>query len=193
MQPDTELGEALLALARAAIGVRLGVAADAAAPAHAALAAPGATFVTLRQGAELRGCIGTLEAHRPLGVDVQANAVAAALLDPRFPPLATGELAATSIEVSLLGASEPLPVMHEDDALARLRAGLDGVILACGGRRATFLPQVWEQLPDPREFLAALKRKAGLPGDFWSPQVTLARYSVVKYAEREAFAAGAVA
>ncbi len=189
MKHDTELGDVLLTLARAAIGDRLGVAAGAA-PSHAALAADGATFVTLRMGGELRGCIGTLEAHRALGADVRANAVAAAFRDPRFTPLTFGEFTATAIEVSVLGRSEPLPAVDERDALARLRPGVDGVILACGHRRATFLPQVWEQLPDPRAFLAALKRKAGLPDDFWDARVTLARYAVVKYAERAPRAAG---
>ncbi len=190
MNHDTELGEALLALARGAIGARMGVAAEAVA-AHAALAAHGATFVTLRLDGDLRGCIGTLEAHRPLGVDVRANAVAAAFRDPRFPPLPVREFAAVEIEVSVLGPGEPLSAATERDALARLRPGVDGVILARGSRRATFLPQVWEQLPDPREFLAALKHKAGLPADFWDAQVTLARYTVVKYAECQARAAGA--
>ncbi|MFO1315737.1 MAG: AmmeMemoRadiSam system protein A [Burkholderiales bacterium] len=185
------LGEVLLTLARGAIGTRLGVAVEAAA-AHAALAAHGATFVTLHLEGSLRGCIGTLEAHRPLGVDVRANAVAAAFHDPRFAPLSAHEFTATAIEVSVLGPSEPMGARDERDALARLRPGVDGVILARGGRRATFLPQVWEQLPDPREFLAALKRKAGLPGDFWDAHVTLARYTVVKYAEREPRAAGAM-
>ena len=191
MKHDTELGEVLLTLARAAIGDRLGVAAGAA-PTHAALAADGATFVTLRLGGELRGCIGTLEAHRALGADVRANAVAAAFRDPRFAPLTAGEFTAMAIEVSVLGRSEPLAAADERDALVRLRPGVDGVILAHGHRRATFLPQVWEQLPDPREFLAALKRKAGLPDDFWDTRVTLARYAVVKYAERASRTAGAL-
>ena len=189
---EAGLGEALLALARAAIGERLGVGGDAA-PAHPALAANGATFVTLRLDGGLRGCIGTLEAHRPLGVDVRANAVAAAFRDPRFAPLPARDFAAVAIEVSVLGRSEPLAAASERAALAQLRPGVDGVILARGSRRATFLPQVWDELPDPCDFLAALKHKAGLPGDFWDAQVTLARYAVVKYAEREPRAAGATA
>ena len=189
MTRDTELGDVLLALARGAIAGRLGVSTDAA-PAHAALAAHGATFVTLRLEGELRGCIGTLEAHRPLGDDVRANAVAAAFRDPRFAPLPVHELAAVAIEVSVLSPSEPIDARSERDALARLRPGVDGVVLARGSRRATFLPQVWDELRDPRDFLAALKHKAGLPPDFWDAQVTLARYAVVKYAERAARAAG---
>ena len=184
MKHDTELGDVLLTLARAAIGDRLGVVARAA-PSHVALAADGATFVTLRMGGELRGCIGTLEAHRALGADVRANAVAAAFRDPRFTPLTFGEFTATAIEVSVLGRSEPLPAVDERDALARLRPGVDGVILACGHRRATFLPQVWEQLPDPREFLAALKRKAGMPASFWSPEMRVSRYTVASWQQAE--------
>ena len=152
-------------------------------PDHASLAAPAATFVTLRRGDLLRGCIGSVEPRRSLGEDVRANAVAAAFHDPRFPPLAAHEFAETAIEVSLLGPSEPFPCANEDDAASRLQPGIDGVILHCGRHRATFLPQVWQQVPDPREFLVALKRKAGLPADGWN-NVTLARYTVSKYSER---------
>lgn len=177
-----DLGPVLLALARKSIADALGVAA-AGAPPHPALAAPGATFVTLRKGRELRGCIGSVAAYRALGPDVQANALAAAFRDPRFAPLALREYGSVAIEVSLLGASEPLRVANEREALAALRPGLDGVALECGYHRSTFLPQVWEQLPDPAEFMEALKRKAGLPARFWSPQVELSRYTVDKFAE----------
>jgi AmmeMemoRadiSam system protein A len=190
MRDDTDLGAALLALARSAIGAELGVP-ERAVAAHAALAAPGATFVTLRRDGALRGCIGSLEAHRPLGADVRANAVAAAFRDPRFAPLAVHEFHATVVEVSLLSASEVLACVDERHALAQLRPGIDGVILEAGWRRATFLPQVWDQLPEPREFLAALKHKAGLPAEFWSPGVRVARYTVAKFEERTAVAAGA--
>jgi AmmeMemoRadiSam system protein A len=184
MRTDPDLGAALLTLARGAIAATLGASAQAA-PAHPALASPGATFVTLRQAGDLRGCIGSVQAFRALGADVHANALAAAFRDPRFPPLARVEYEATSIEVSLLGPSEPLAAGTEADVLAALRPGVDGVILECGRFRSTFLPQVWEQLPDPREFLEALKRKAGLPAGFWSAQIELARYTVTKFAENE--------
>ena len=189
MRADTDLGTALLALARCAIGAEFGVAERAVAP-HEALAAPGATFVTLLQEGVLRGCIGSLEARRPLGADVRANAVAAAFRDPRFAPLVVHEFHATTIEVSLLSASVALAFADERAMLAQLRPGIDGVILEAGWRRATFLPQVWEQLPEPGEFLAALKQKAGLPEDYWSAQVRVARYTVTKFAERTAVAAG---
>ena len=182
MERDTDLGDVLVAIARAAIRSELGLG-ETAATDHASLAAPAATFVTLRRGDLLRGCIGTVEPRRPLGEDVRANAVAAAFHDPRFPPLAAHEFADTAIEVSLLGPSEPFPCANEDDAAARLQPGIDGVILQCGRHRATFLPQVWQQVPDPREFLVALKRKAGLPAGGWN-NVTLARYTVSKYSER---------
>lgn len=181
---DRELGRTLLAIARGAIGARLGVNA-ASAPRHEALAQPAATFVTLKQNDELRGCIGSLEALRPLGVDVRENALAAAFRDPRFPPLAATEFETTSVEVSLLSASEPVVVVDEEDLIARLRPGVDGLIIAWGHRRATFLPQVWESLGEPRQFLGALKRKAGLPVDFWSAELKVARYGVTKWAESE--------
>jgi AmmeMemoRadiSam system protein A len=177
-----DIGPPLLALARDAITRELGVArASLAIP--EALAAIGATFVTLRRDGNLRGCIGTVEAWRPLADDVRANALAAAFRDPRFPPLQCVELERVAIEVSLLNPTEPLPPGHEDGLAATLRPGVDGVVLEHACRRATFLPQVWEQLPQPREFLRALKRKAGLAEDFWSDDVRVSRYTVLKFVE----------
>jgi len=149
------------------------------------LNAPGASFVTLRQGGELRGCIGTLDARRPLAEDVAANAVNAAFRDPRFLPLRESELDATEVEVSVLSPPEPLAFSDEEDALAQLRPGMDGVVLEYRGRGGTFLPQVWDDLPDRRDFLRHLKRKAGLPEDFWSPELRLHRYTVAKYRESD--------
>jgi AmmeMemoRadiSam system protein A len=144
--------------------------------------------VTLHRAGRLRGCVGSLTAYRPLRDDVHANARAAAFSDPRFPPLARDELDAVELEVSLLSAPEPLPVASEEEALALLRPGVDGVILEYrdpedGDRRGTFLPQVWEQLPDPRDFLAHLKDKAGLPPNFWHPGIRLWRYTVTNWEE----------
>jgi len=181
---DSDLGRALLSIARSAIGAELGLRPVAQAS-HATLTQPAATFVTLKLAGELRGCIGSLKPLRPLGVDVRENAIAAAFRDPRFPPLAVVEFEATSVEVSLLSADERLDVRDEEDLLARMRPGVDGLVLEYGRHRATFLPQVWESLPEPRSFLAALKRKAGLPEDFWSPQVNVSRYGVTKWAESE--------
>lgn len=186
---DAGLGAALLGHARRAIADALGQAAGPAPAPHAGLAERGATFVTLRIAGELRGCIGTLEARRPLADDVQMHALAAAFRDPRFPPLGAHEFAALEIEVSVLGEPEPLPPLAEAEAHAALRPGVDGVVLEWRGRRATFLPQVWDELPEPRDFLAALKRKAGLPADHWASDLRLARYSVRKYVEQRAEAA----
>jgi AmmeMemoRadiSam system protein A len=187
----TDQGTVLLALARAAIeraletrpptrGVRTNVDETAA---SGWLQAHGSSFVTLTQAGQLRGCIGTLEAWRPLNDDVQANAVAAALRDPRFEPLRARELPHTRVEVSLLSTPEPLEFQSEADALAQLRPGVDGIVLAHGQHRSTFLPQVWEQLPDPVDFMAHLKRKASLPAHFWAQELRLHRYSVSKWKE----------
>ena len=187
---DRDLGRVLVALARGAIGAEFGLRTANGAE-HAALDEPGATFVTLRQDAELRGCIGSLEPRRKLALDVRANAVAAAFRDPRFPPLAAREFGRTSVEVSLLSAHEPMAFDDEEHLLRQLRPGVDGVVLQCGRDRATFLPQVWESLPEPRAFVAALKRKAGLPADFRGPGLNVARYTVVKWTEHE-FETGAL-
>ncbi len=177
-------GRLLTALARAVIARRFGLTA-AALPHPGWLDAPGAAFVTLTLNGALRGCIGSLEAHRGLAADIEANAQAAAFADPRFPPLGRDELDKVRVEVSILSPPEPFRVRDEADALARLRPGIDGVILSQGIHRATFLPQVWEVLPEPRDFLAQLKRKAGLPADFWAPDLRLMRYRVEKHAEGE--------
>lgn len=179
-----ERGKVLLPIARAAIAhaVNIPHAADESAP---WLSEHGACFVTLTQNGDLRGCIGTLEAHRPLLADVKSNAVAAAFSDPRFLPLTADEFKVTSVEVSLLSPVQAMEIEHEADAIAQLRAGVDGVVFQYRSFRSTFLPQVWEQLPRPRQFLAHLKRKAGLPEDFWAEGVRLSRYTVTKWREQE--------
>ena len=149
---------------------------------HEWLREQGATFVTLRDAVgELRGCIGTVDAHRPLGDDVAHNAYGAAYRDPRFPPVPSAERAALGVEVSVLTAREPIAAASEAEALDRLGRGRDGVVFEYGEFRATFLPQVWENLPDPLEFLSELRRKARLPMRFWHPDVRLWRYGVEKY------------
>lgn len=174
----TERGHDLLVLARAAIEGRAP-----ASGASGALAEPGAAFVTLTRDGKLRGCIGSLEPWRPLADDVAANARAAAFRDPRFPPLRADEVADTHIEVSVLGPAELLDVHSEAEAVAQLRPRVDGVIVRSGSRRATFLPQVWGQLPDPHEFLAHLWAKAGLRPGVWGPDVRLWRYQVEEWSE----------
>lgn len=175
-------GPVLLDLARQAIAVRFGLP-KATTPGADWLRAPGATFVTLTQHGALRGCIGSLQAHRPLHEDVQANALAAAFRDPRFAPLQAEELDITRIEVSLLSPAQPIAFTSEADALTQLQPGEDGLIFEAGRYRSTFLPQVWEQLPTAELFLSQLKRKAGLPADFWSAEVRLSRYRVSKWKE----------
>ena len=145
---------------------------------------PRATFVTLHLGGELRGCIGVLEAYRPLVADVSANAYAAAFHDPRFPPVTAEQAPGLALHISILSAPEPLTFSSQADLLRQLRPGLDGLILeepgsAPGrhGRRGTFLPAVWQALPDPAAFLAHLKLKAGLPADYWSDSILIWRYS----------------
>ncbi|HEX6268350.1 MAG TPA: AmmeMemoRadiSam system protein B [Burkholderiales bacterium] len=141
----------------------------------------GATFVTLKKNRELRGCIGSLQAARPLAEDVAHNALGAAFRDPRFPALAAHEWPHCSVEVSLLSAPKPLRFAGEDDLLAQIRPGEDGLILEAQGRRGTFLPQVWESIPDTRAFLDELVRKAGLPADTRLERCKLFRYRVVKF------------
>jgi AmmeMemoRadiSam system protein A len=184
MSRDEQLGLALVSIARGAIGAKLGIA-DNESPAHAALGAPGASFVTLFHGGDLRGCIGSLHAKRLLRDDVRENAVNAAFHDPRFVPLVRAEFGATSIEVSLLSVSRMFRFASEGELLARLRPGVDGVTLEHGACRATFLPQVWATLPDPRAFLAELKRKAGMDTDFWSAQLNVGLYEVTKWRESD--------
>ncbi len=131
------------------------------------LLAEGASFVTLTKRGALRGCIGALEPYQPLAADVREHAAAAALEDYRFPPVQPDELPEIQIEVSRLTVPEPLEYSDPDDLLAKLRPGIDGVILRDGWRRATFLPQVWEKIPDKAEFLANLCYKMGAAPDTW--------------------------
>lgn len=137
---------------------------------------PGAAFVTLTRGGRLRGCIGSLLARRSLLSDVAENAWGAAFRDPRFPPLQAGEREGLEVSVTLLCPPRPLAVSDEAELIRRLRPGRDGLILECGERRATFLPQVWDTLPHARDFVARLKQKAGLAADFWSPELRILRY-----------------
>ncbi len=169
----------LLELARASVrkglcGEQLDIRPEAYPP---ALRVRRASFVTLKLEQRLRGCIGSLKARYPLVTDVVRNAHAAAFCDPRFPALTWPEFERLDIHLSLLTSPEPLAVTSEEELLARLRPGMDGLVLSEGMRRGTFLPVVWEQLPEPREFLRALKLKAGLPADYWSPTLRIERYT----------------
>lgn len=142
-----------------------------------ALRAERATFVTLRQAGELLGCIGTLRPRRALVRDVVHNAYHAAFSDPRFAPLTPAQLPGLDLHISLLGPLEPLPVSSEDDLLARLRPGIDGLLIEAGDHVATFLPAMWPRLSTAHAFVRALKDKANLPPDYWSPTLRVFRYT----------------
>lgn len=145
------------------------------------LQTPGASFVTLNRNGQLRGCIGALEAHQPLVNDVAYNAYAAAFGDPRFPPLRKDELDGLDIHISVLTPPEPLTFDSEESLLEQIRPGIDGLILEDGYNRGTFLPAVWESLPDKKAFLRHLKQKAGLPPDYWSSSIRVSRYTTESF------------
>lgn len=150
----------------------------------ATLRAPGASFVTLTKHGALRGCIGTLEARLPLAEDVRRRAVDAATRDYRFPPVRAQELAEIHIEVSVLSAPEPLRYGNPQEIPHLLRPGTDGVVLVSGMRRSTFLPQVWERVPEPERFLEMLCQKAGLAPDAWRYEpLHLLTYQVHSFCE----------
>jgi AmmeMemoRadiSam system protein A len=143
---------------------------------HRDLKAIRASFVTLQLRGELRGCIGHLQAVQPLVADVAENAYSAAFRDPRFPPLSKGEWSQVKVHISVLSEPQPLHFEDEADLLQQLTPGVDGLILSDGPNRGTFLPSVWESLPDPKDFLTHLKIKAGLASNHWSDQVQVERY-----------------
>jgi AmmeMemoRadiSam system protein A len=180
--PEPDRGPVLVSIAREAIAERLGrgivVARN-----EPWLAEHAASFVTLHLDEMLRGCIGSIDARRPLGEDVAGNARAAAFRDPRFEPLTAMEFDHVSVEVSVLSPRTPLAAASEAEAVDRLRPGVDGVYLEYQDHAATFLPQVWESLPDPVEFLAALRQKARLPARFWDASIRLTRYTVEKFGD----------
>ncbi len=172
-----EHGETLLRLAAASInhGLTQGTA-RAPAEAPEALLDNGACFVTLKYQEKLRGCIGTVEAYRPLIQDVAENAFAAAFQDPRFPPLREEERSALSLSISVLSPSHPMTFSDEENLLKQLSPGTDGLIISDQGRRALFLPSVWESLPEPAAFMANLKRKAGMAVNHWSDTFKAERF-----------------
>ncbi|MGE5626027.1 MAG: AmmeMemoRadiSam system protein A [Bacillota bacterium] len=179
--------DALLRLARESIHRRL--AGDGSLPqpdfATPVMDEPRATFVTLKLDGMLRGCIGTLEAQRPLRLDVAHNARAAAFHDPRFAPLSRLEFEPLHIEISVLSPPRGFHAASREALLAELKPGVDGLILQEGGRRATFLPAVWESLLEPEQFLSQLLLKAGLPAAHWSNTLRFARYTTESFSEKE--------
>lgn len=182
--PVTEAAHMLLPIARASIAAELGKshAADESAP---WLRTPGASFITLNLQQKLRGCIGSLKAHRPLIDDVKANALAAAFRDPRFKPLTAAEYDHIEVEISLLSPLTAIQFTDEASALAQLKPHVHGVIFEYGHHRSTYLPQVWETFTDPALFMATLRQKAGLPPNFWEPGITLHTYTVTKLSDSQ--------
>lgn len=171
---------ALGAIAARLTGLRTPSPATSASP---ALGRPGASFVTLERGTRLLGCIGTLEPRRPLAADVAANAVAAAFHDPRLPALTDADFEVCSLEVSVLGPTEPLAVASIDELRATLVPGVDGLLVESARHRGTFLPSVWRSLPEPEEFLAQLWRKAGLRAGHWPDDLRAHRYRTHEFAD----------
>jgi AmmeMemoRadiSam system protein A len=144
---------------------------------------PAATFTTLRFEGRLRGCCGTLEAVRPLAEDVTHSAFQAAFRDVRFEPVGKHEVDTIRLEVSVLSPLETIPVSGEAELLQQLTPGVDGLVIVADGRRATFLPKVWEMLPEPERFLAGLKAKCGLAEDYWAGSLAFQRYRTTSYVE----------
>ena len=144
-----------------------------------------ASFVTLEIEDRLRGCIGALEARLALVEDVAEHAYAAAFLDPRFPPVTEEEYPQLDIHISVLSPATPMPFASEADLLAQLRPGIDGLILNMDRHRATFLPSVWDSLPQAEQFLAHLKRKAGLTENFWSEDIRVSRYTTESFGQED--------
>lgn len=178
---DEVEGRTLTKYARAMIAQALG-GERATRPTSAEIEKPGATFVTLKRDGDLHGCVGALEPRQAIVDDVAHNAVAAALLDPRAPAIRLADVPHLDVEVSLLSPLVPIEFDgSERGALAALVPFHDGVLLRLGSCRGTFLPQVWESLPRPEDFLRHLKQKAGLPSAFWSPDIRLDRYTSRKW------------
>ena len=147
----------------------------------ASLQQRGACFVTLNLRGALRGCIGSLAAHRPLVEDITSNARAAAFHDPRFQPLTPEEYENLEIHLSILSPPTPMKVASRAELLAAIRPGVDGLVIKEHGRQATYLPSVWQQLPDPEQFVFELRRKAGLAGDGWSEETEVLRYGTEEF------------
>jgi len=150
-------------------------------PAEHPFSRPGAVFVTLTREGELRGCVGSFEARRSLILDVARNAYSAAFMDFRFSPVTETDLEGLDLHISLLGPLVPLSVSGLTDLIAVLRPGKDGLLLEDLPNRATFLPQVWDSLPDPGDFVGELFMKAGLPADHWSGTLQFHRYAVEEF------------
>jgi AmmeMemoRadiSam system protein A len=184
------MGDIMIQLAKAAIAVALGLNSsfdvEKMLEKYPDLKKNGAAFVTLTEGPsdQLRGCIGSLTAYQPLYKDIIANAQSAALRDPRFNPLTLDELDKIKIEVSVLTEPKPLEYRDVEDLRKKIRPGIDGVVLELDGYRSTYLPSVWEQLPDFDSFFTTLCQKAGLPGNCLEKHPDIKTYQATKYKEK---------
>jgi AmmeMemoRadiSam system protein A len=175
---DEVAGEPLLEVAITAIAEALRLPTRAPKSQLPWLREQGASFVTLEFGDHLHGCIGTIEPRCSLADDVRRNAVSAAFEDPRSRRLRVDEVAEVDVTVAVLGPLAPLPFTDERHARAQLRPGVDGLLLRWRTHRGVFLPKVWDKLPSAKDFLDQLKRKAGLPAEFWAEGLTLERFEV---------------
>ena len=185
-QPSPEVQQQLLMFARSVIdhGCKTGQRTNINLQGFdAALHAPGCCFVTLHKNSQLRGCIGSLEPRQPLVEDIAANAFSSAFNDPRFNPVTTSELSTVQIEISVLSSLIPISVSSEEELLKKLVPEKDGLLIENDNYRATFLPQVWEQLKQPQDFLLQLKRKAGMPDALWPEDMKCYRYYCFKFSE----------
>jgi uncharacterized protein len=181
---EDRYGQILLRLARNTLEQKLTKGAELPAPGEPALSVKAATFVTLKIAGRLRGCIGNLEPIGPLWQGIRDNAINAAFHDHRFSPLTPEELPEVHLDISILSQPVPLEYADASELLDKLRPGIDGVILRDGRHTATFLPQVWQQLPVPEQFLGHLCLKAGLPQEYWrQARLAINTYQVQSFAE----------
>ncbi|HKS99510.1 MAG TPA: AmmeMemoRadiSam system protein A [Rugosimonospora sp.] len=177
-------GTALVRLAVGAVGAHLARSPlDGRPPGFPALRALGACFVTLENAGRLRGCVGSLDAARPLYLDAMRNAQRA-MRDPRLPEVTGADWPGLDVKVSVLSPPEPVPVSGRRELLDLLRPGVDGLLLVCGEQRATFLPAVWQKLADPEQFLGALLTKGGWPARGWPDGLEVSRYTSIEFADR---------
>ena len=181
-----EQGKVLLKYAREVLANQFDKGIQVSLPDDALFDEPGGVFVTLKLAGNLRGCIGNIEPVRSIKEGVAANVVSAAFHDTRFAPLSQEEFELVDISISILTEPEPLVYSDAEDLCGRLQKGVDGVILRCGHRSSTFLPQVWEQLPDVELFLSHLSLKAGMSKDAWKNEdIDILTYQVQSFAEDE--------
>ncbi len=181
---DNSQGQLLLKLARKTLVHKLEKGPLPQKPEEPVLSIKAAVFVTLKKDGKLRGCIGNLEPVGSLWEGIRNNTINAAFNDYRFSPLVSDELSAVKLSISILSQPQPLEYKDTEDLLAKLQPGIDGVILRDGQRSATFLPQVWQQLPSPEQFLGHLCLKANLSQETWQQKkLEISTYQVQSFEE----------